>query len=180
MGDVFKEQIVKKSFGKKEIAIMAMSVAGALALFIISSIIPVVNQFLVFVIFIEIYLLYFIFSRLNKEYEYIFTNGELDIDIIFNKSKRKHAFSVQVSDFELIAPVNDGAYVNTFKQAAVVLDFTGGVNKPNTYAALTVINGKKTKIIFEPDENMVKALSTAISPRKFIRTSLISRSDINA
>ena len=32
------------------------------------------------------------FKKLNIEYEYLFTNGVLDIDCIYNKSKRKNIF----------------------------------------------------------------------------------------
>ena len=45
------------------------------------------------------------FRNLNVEYEYVFVNGDLDIDKIMNKARRKRMFSVDADQMELLAPV---------------------------------------------------------------------------
>ena len=46
----------------------------------------------------------FIFPRLQTEWEYQYVNGELDVDRIINKAKRKRMASYDISKAELIAP----------------------------------------------------------------------------
>ena len=44
----------------------------------------------------------FLFRRLDLEYEYLYVNGDLDIDKIMGKQKRKRVFSMNVNDLELL------------------------------------------------------------------------------
>ena len=46
----------------------------------------------------------FIFPRFQTEWEYQYVNGELDVDRIINKAKRKRMASYDISKAELIAP----------------------------------------------------------------------------
>lgn len=43
---------------------------------------------------------YFLRDRMYKEYEYTFTNGNLQIDVIYNMKKRKVIMDKDVKDFE--------------------------------------------------------------------------------
>ncbi|MCL2030817.1 MAG: hypothetical protein FWG93_04665, partial [Oscillospiraceae bacterium] len=45
--------------------------------------------------------------RLNVEYEYIFTNGDIDFDIIYGRTRRKRLLSANCREFELMAPVKE-------------------------------------------------------------------------
>ena len=49
---------------------------------------------------------YFVIPRTDLEYEYLFVNGEFDIDMVMAKSKRKKVMSVNLSEADLIAPLN--------------------------------------------------------------------------
>ena len=49
---------------------------------------------------------YFVMPLLDLEYEYVFVNGELDIDRIASKSKRKRMKSFDLAKMEIMAPVN--------------------------------------------------------------------------
>ena len=46
----------------------------------------------------------FIFPRFQTEWEYQYVNGELDVDRILNKAKRKRMASYDITKAELIAP----------------------------------------------------------------------------
>ncbi len=49
------------------------------------------------------------FSKmLNVEYEYILTNGEMDVDMITSKTSRKRLISFKCSDIEKIEPYEKG------------------------------------------------------------------------
>ena len=47
---------------------------------------------------------YFIFPKLNVEYEYIILNHDLQIDAIYNKAKRKRLRALDIQAAEIIAP----------------------------------------------------------------------------
>jgi hypothetical protein len=48
-------------------------------------------------------------KMLNVEYEYIVTNGEVDVDIITSKSKRKRLISFNCKDIEAIEAYTNGS-----------------------------------------------------------------------
>jgi len=163
--DVFKEQIVKKEPTVKNGLIKGGVIFLIVLVFFL--IFPYTGEFTVIIIAALGFGAYLLFSLLNVEYEYIFTNGELDIDCIYSKSRRKRQFSGVVRDFEIMAHVEDKNYASNFNSAIETKDYSSGKVKDNTYAFLTVYKSKKTKIIIEPDEVMVQAFSTVITPRKF-------------
>lgn len=49
---------------------------------------------------------YVFIPRLSVEFEYLYVNGELDVDRIFSKSRRKRAASYDLSSMEIMAPWN--------------------------------------------------------------------------
>ena len=44
---------------------------------------------------------YFLVTGMNVEYEYSVTNGELDVDKIIAKRKRKHMLTVRIADYHV-------------------------------------------------------------------------------
>ncbi len=80
--------------------LIALTVVSVLLVFVIpvGIILPVV------MIVIDVLM----FRNLNVEYEYVFVNGDLDIDKIMNKARRKRMFSVDADQMELLAPVGGG------------------------------------------------------------------------
>ena len=169
MGDVFKEQLVKRAITGKDTAKRIGIVALAVIVFFFCLYIPYVQQVAVFIAAALIFGVYFLITRQNIEYEYSFTNGDLDIDIIYNKSKRKRLFSSSVKDFEIMAPVQDTAHTHDLSNASETKDYSSGVVGPDTYAFVTAYKGKRLKIIIEPNDMMIKAFSTVLTPRKLIK-----------
>jgi len=169
MGDVFKEQLVKKAVTGKNTALRFGIVALAVVVFFFSLTIPLVQQFSIFVAAVLAFVVYILITRQNIEYEYVFTNGELDIDIIYNKSKRKRLFSSSVKEFEIMAHVQDTAHTRDLSNAMETKDYSSGIVGPNTYAFITAYKGKRIKIIIEPNEMMIKAFSTVLTPRKLFK-----------
>ena len=169
MGDVFKEQLVKKAVTGKDTALRLGIVALAVIIFFFCLMIPVIQPFAAFVAIALIFGAYFLISRRNLEFEYVFTNGDLDIDIIYNKSRRKRMFSSSVKDFEIMAHVQDTAHTRELSGATETRDYSSGVVGQNTYAFITNYKGKRLKIIIEPNEMMIKAFSTVLTPRKLYK-----------
>jgi len=167
LGDVFKEQMVKKVHTGRETAIRFGIVALAIVfVFAFALIIPFAQGFLPFLGLAVAFGVYVLISRRNIEYEYIFTNGELDIDVIYNKSRRKRLFSSSVKQFEIMAHVEDADHRHALSNASKTKDYSTGIVSPNTYAFITSYEGERLKIIIEPNDMMIKAFSTVLTPRK--------------
>ena len=164
MGDVFNEQIVKRQGNFSDTLKRVGITILVIVIFFVSF--AFLQAFAVFVgaaaVFGGIYLM----SFLNVEYEYVYTNGELDIDIIYNRSRRKRLFSTVVKDFEIMAHVEDRMREGAFGGAQETINCHSGEIGPNTYAFLATIKGKRTKVIFEPNDKMLKAIGTSLSRSK--------------
>ena len=167
MNDVFKEQIVKRKKSGKDTAKKFGLIA---ALFIIFFVTLVLVQAFAFIITVVAgFGAFWLMGMLNIEYEYVFTNGELDIDIIYNQNKRKRLYTGTVKDFDVMAHVDDKNHVRDFDGANETKDYSSGVTTNDTYAFLTSYKGKRLKIIFEPNEMMIKAIASVLTPRKLFK-----------
>ena len=96
MDDLYVEQLVEKEETKKDVfkKIGIVVIACIVSMLLSSQWLfkdPIHASPLIIVVAI---IASYFFKRLNIEYEYLFTNGTLDIDCIYNRSKRKNIFSV--------------------------------------------------------------------------------------
>ncbi|MBQ5911426.1 MAG: hypothetical protein IIW94_05405 [Clostridia bacterium] len=100
--DTFFEQIIKiKLTGKVKAIITAIIAVDALlvcVLFYLS--LYLAPTIMLLVIAAAIYGGYKLISLLSIEYEYIYTNGDLDVDKIVAKSNRKRIVSIKCSEVE--------------------------------------------------------------------------------
>lgn len=97
--DIFVEQIVKKRFGTKDYMIAVATVLGGLiVLFLAMLYPPVAFLALVGVCFAA----YYIISSRSLEFEYSVTNGDITIDKIINRRRRKRVISADAHDIEEI------------------------------------------------------------------------------
>ena len=164
MGDVFKEQIIKRKPSTKDGLIrVGLIIAVFLIMMIAFIIIP---AFAPFIALAAGFGAWYLMSFLKVEYEYAFTDGELDIDAIYNRSRRKRVFSARVNDFEIMAHIDDKMRIAEFQNAQETHDYSSGVVSENTYAFMLNYRGKRTKIIIEPNEVMLKALATVLTRRR--------------
>ncbi len=108
----------------------------------------------------------FVLPKLDVEYEYLYVNGELDIDAIYSRQKRKRIASYDMQELELMAPTKSHAldsYVNG--QGVKIKDFTSG--RPDQKSYTLVLNKEKGREIIqvEFDDDVVNDIRR-ISPRK--------------
>lgn len=172
MGDVFKEQLVKRINTPKDTAIRVC--VWVIVLLIILIVITQVPMVALFVALILGFAASYATGYLNVEYEYVLTNGELDIDVIYDQKKRKRVFNGDMKQFELMAHINDKAHEAAFNTAHEIRDYSSGVTGDNTYAFLATHENKKVKIIIEPNEKMLKAFSKVLTKRNLhLRPSVV-------
>jgi hypothetical protein len=94
-------------------------------------------------------------DRQYKEYEYIFTNGNLQIDVIFNKRKRKTLYDVDVKNFENFGKASE---INVPKGVKLVNCYPWD-EKSEQYVILLSENGKQA-VYITPNEELLKLMKT--------------------
>lgn len=104
MMDVFVEQIVAIKKTGKDFAAYVGIVLLALILMLIGYIF--LTSIFIVVAAVVMFGAYKLFLRLNIEYEYIITNGTMDIDKIIAKSSRKRMISFDVALIQRIEKYN--------------------------------------------------------------------------
>lgn len=165
MQDIFHEQLIKRKPTTKDALIRTAVIVGVFVVFAISM--AVIPTFGMIITLVAGFMGYVLMGRLKREYEYSFTNGELDIDVIYNKSSRKRVFNGNVKDFELMAHIDDQAHNNSLASANEKLDYSTGVPSDRSYVFLTNYNSKRVAITIEPNDVILEVMSKALTRRKF-------------
>ncbi|MCL1924911.1 MAG: hypothetical protein FWF50_04920 [Defluviitaleaceae bacterium] len=165
MKDIFKEQIIKKDMEPKDF--IKIGIFSMLALLPIAFLALIIPQATLFLFILWGYLIFLIYSRSKIEYEYSVTNAELDIDIIYNKRKRKHLININLEKIEYLASIDykpssneNGKITNEAK-----LKTKNFSKKNGTHFIIHTSNGVKTKIIFEPNEEILAAMLRKIKKK---------------
>ena len=102
---------------------------------------------------------YFVTSR-NIEFEYCFVNGDLDIDQITARKKRKQLISVKLKNAEILAPVTE-KYQHQYKNDSVQQTVDASMGDKSILDFFVIYNqtdGKKTKVIFTPNQKMLEMM----------------------
>jgi hypothetical protein len=152
--DSIHEQLVKTEKSKKYIAInAAVYVCGVLGLLMVGGAMFFVPGILLLVIAVG---LFFLKKKFYVEYEYYLTNGEIDIDAIYEMKTRKRIISFSVRDLELLAP-EQSYYVKDFpNKPKGVLNLYPEDSKEKVYVAMLTGGARKTMIRFVPNEEMLE------------------------
>lgn len=112
---------------------------------------------------------YFVIPKTDVEYEYLFINGDFDIDMIMSKTKRKKVKSFKLSESDLAAPLDSHRmdYYNG-NQNMKVLDFSSGNPEHKRLGVITRLDGNLCKIILEPDEALAQAMKNSAPSKVFL------------
>jgi hypothetical protein len=157
--DVLIEQLYKRKKTSLDIAVQALiflsTIILAMGFYFIASLLPFGSFVGMLGIIGLVYLGYKLFMKYDLEYEYIYLNGEIDIDKIIAKSDRKRIITVKCTDFEKfgIYDANDSQIKNI--QVDKSFNFSSNTGAKQYYAVLKHREFKKTLIIFEPEERII-------------------------
>ena len=165
MDNTFIEHMVRKD--DKPARIMKKIAFGS-ALFIVNflAFTMLTSWFSVFVVASALSVFFF-WRRIDREYEYIYTDGAIDVDVIYGQSARKRLLSADARDFQFIAWAKSGTYRNQIEASYdKTIDAGKGGIRDESYVGVLTKGEKTYKLIFEPDDRMVAALKKYI-PRKF-------------
>ncbi|MCL2546656.1 MAG: DUF6106 family protein [Oscillospiraceae bacterium] len=145
-------------------ALLLVAILGGVAgAFFIGALLPL--PFLVpLTVLVVCFGLYRFYQNFHVEYEYIFTNGELDIDRIIYKKRRKRLLTIDVQAFELLAPMRK-AYAQEFEQRrenSTLLDLASTPKAEGRWFAAFSKDGVRTLMILQPNERILDAISKYI------------------
>lgn len=164
----FKEYLVKRQKGAKEIALTVLLYAAALVIaFICITVLPSLAGLETLLAVACLYGAYYLSGKFNKEFEYVITEDTVDIDIIYNASSRKRLISFSVKDVEILASVKDVNNNSRLKeQFNRVIDATTASAGANVYFAVLERDGK-TLVKFEPPAEALAVLKK-FAPMKVV------------
>jgi hypothetical protein len=159
MDDTFMEKIVaRRKTGQDYLKIAGLLVGGLIVLIIMTMFGGYVSFMLPLLLVGLCYGLWYMLTGMNREYEYIVTNGDLDIDMIIARRKRKRVFSGKSKDFELMAKVGSDEYKQALKGNHKLLDCSSHILAPDNWFILADFKGQKLMVIFAPNDRMLKSL----------------------
>ncbi len=166
--DTFFEQItaVKKS-GKDIAAITGIWLLAFIICFLLVLFMGYLGSFSFLLIAGALFGAFKLSCRFNVEYEYIVTNGTMDIDKIINKSSRKRVLSFELASVSRLEKFNQGLLSSVNSKEIVT---ACNLNDPEAYLMVSSTEGKGTSyLIFAPDERVRGAIVKFVP--KFIANS---------
>lgn len=165
--DTFMEKLVTKRKGIKDSLITAGIIFGTFIVIMLVLSVKVIAQLNIgmFLIAGLGYLAYRLITSRNVEFEYIVTNGELDVDKITSRRKRKRIFSASCKEFEILSRVKSNSFSQSVQSIKNRIDASSSIDSPDAFFATLSYKGQKTLLIFEPDERMLNNFKIFI-PRK--------------
>lgn len=165
MGDLYSELLVKKDKTAKD----SLLKYGLIVLTVLAVFAGLIITPLALIIAVALGIAcYFVIPKTDVEYEYLFINGDFDIDMIMSKTKRKKVKSFKLSESDLAAPLDSHRmdYYNG-NQNMKVLDFSSGNPEHKRFGVITRLDGNLCKIILEPDEALAQAMKNSAPSKVF-------------
>lgn len=166
MNDLYLEELIKRKPTGQDKVIKY----GLIVLTVVFGLLAVMSLNMVMgIVFIALCVAcYFVLPKSYIEWEYQYVNGEIDVDRILKKSKRKRIASYEITSAEIVAPARSHRldYYNNNNKIKIQ-DFTSCDSQRENlvYAMILPVEGNLTKVLFEPSEQMLKDMRTK-APRK--------------
>ena len=167
MSDLYSELLVKKERTAKD-RLVKGSIIALIVLLVLAGLF-IMPLLLIAAIVLGVCAYLFIFPGTDLEFEYLFVNGELDIDKIMAKSKRKRVKSLNITECDIMAPLNSHRmdYYNS-NQKLKVQEFSSGNPEHKRFAIVCRDGADTCKVIIEPDEILAKTMRNTAPSKVFL------------
>ncbi len=161
--DIFVEQIVKKAPNSKD---TVKKVLLVLAMCLLTAVLALVMMFMPAFAGAALLLLcgvlyggYYLITGLDVEYEYIVTNGEIDIDKIIAKRKRSRLITGKVSSFEGFGKYDGAPEIDSSVTIVSALGTSlSGAETETWYADFTHASAGKVRLLISAEDKVVEAI----------------------
>lgn len=175
--DKFHEEIIVKKSGRwinnllyifTWVSIILFGLMGLLGLFPILNGDFSVGNFVWLVIGGGVaFLLYRYKDNLNTEYEYTFTNGEMDFAKVLGNTRRKHLLTMRLKDVEAGGPAESDAFNRYSSMPGIKPQYMTLNGAEKQFFLYFIKDGKKHLLVLEPSETMTQLMHQA-NPRAIL------------
>ena len=165
MSDLYTEVLVKKQQTGKDKVIKGVLIFFTV-LFAAAGI--MMNPLILLLALVLGIVDYIFIPKLSVEFEYLYVNGELDIDRIYSQSRRKRAASYELSNMEILAPYQSHQLDSYKKNQSIKrYNYSSGIEGQGHKPYAFVISKDNTikMVIFEAVEVLLKDIRNR-APRK--------------
>ena len=147
MNDTYSELLIKKEVTAKDKMIKVLLIA----LIALMAVAGILITPLAFIAAIALGIAaYFVFPNLDLEFEYVYVNGELDIDKIMAPVK-SHRLDYQNQNTRM-----------------KVYDFSSGNPSHKVFAMIIPSDNELCKVLLEPDEELLKNIEKSCPRKVFV------------
>lgn len=164
MIDDFCEYMVKRKRGTNDIIRISLLVlAGLVLTYLLLSFVytlvyyyaPYLTSLIFPLVVLVWYGVYRLIKKTNIEFEYALTGGELDVDHIENKTKRKRLLrSIHARSLQIMAPASGSEYTQAYKSLKTI-DASSNSGLEKAYFAVFEKDGIQQCLLFEPNAKML-------------------------
>lgn len=163
MEQVYFDEIHKRGINGKTVFLKTLIVCGCIVLCPVLFILG--GPFGLALAAAVIYGAYYLFQKLNCEYEYIYTGGEVDIDVIYGKARRRRLITLKPRQVEFMGKADK--YLAEYRKRQdiqKILDFSDG-NPQAQYLVIVNSNQLKKLVLFSPSERLVEQIRPYLRER---------------
>ena len=168
--DVFVEYMIKKKTSLKDVAMMvgAAVLGGVLVIgsLLLTSVFGVPPMIPFFVICAVVYGLYWVITSRSIEFEYSITNGDITVDMILNRKRRKRLTSFDARAIEEMGNYTENAA--RLKNRRVDKTIVASVTDDGKDAWYIIAKSRKTGLtllVFSPNEKCIEAIKPFMDRR---------------
>ncbi|MBR5156382.1 MAG: hypothetical protein IKW59_01280 [Clostridia bacterium] len=172
--DVFLEYLLEKKSTMMDVlkklgVVLAAFVLMIIVINILAMFGPLVTSYMPLFLAGIVYFAYIVMRNFNLEYEYIFTNGDLDIDIIKSRKVRKRLTNLNTKQIEIMARKDNDVYKRDFESEAIAkkYDAVYDASKGDIFCVIYNVDGVRSMLTFQPPEKLVEAMKK-MNPRAVI------------
>ncbi len=169
--DVFLEYLMrKKPTGLDVLKKLGLVLAAVLVSMLVIIGFPMLGSFMTSYVLLGVAAVVYgavvLLRNFNLEYEYIFTNGDLDIDIVKAQKTRKRLTSLKCKSIELMASAQNMTYKREFESEAISKRYNAvyDPSQGGIYHVLFIFDGERRLLTFQPPAKLLAAMQK-MNPR---------------
>ena len=162
MDDLYLDQMVKRGKEQKDRMMRVLLIICGLIVISIPFVVSLAFSYLVtpVIVMAVALVVWIMWRRVSKEYEYIFINGNLDIDVIYGRSTRRHLVTFDCRLCRMIVPADDpkAKKEEEKKHDQTIMAIP---DKPDsgTYVIAGQDADKQYLVYFQPNDRLLNAIA---------------------
>ncbi|MBQ3054013.1 MAG: hypothetical protein IJC89_03820 [Clostridia bacterium] len=161
--DISREFLIERKKNVFDYILMGLLCLGAIFATIALAgflILQLYGMFAALAIFGIWFLVYYFISSRHIEYEYCVSAGEMDVDTVIGKKRRKHIVTVNIKDADIIAPATV-EYHNQYEKEGITEKINATSGEGSALDFFIIFNDEKgnlARLVFTPNKDIIEAI----------------------